>query len=271
MHPYITVAFIWITLQYWRLNAWMNQYPYIRRLLVTVKHHIRWIGQWFRFVYNGCRSIISSKRPPNVVIAICGKKGSGKDTSARIIRRYMWMQYTHLYRSRAFAKPLKDVVKVLTQCSDDKLHTHEGKESTFPNAFSAEPETYRDILKSVGKATRRFLANWMHQTWRHETSTMNYFQLPNCWVITDLRLNDELKWLRTEVAKDARVFVVKIECVNEPDKGLKDSDITEVSVDSFSTQDIDFTIYNHTWTDQQDRLQKDCERMCDEIMYQIVK
>ena len=253
MHPYFTFVIVWLTIQYWRLTIYLDQFVVVRK----IKHIFAEVKPWLRFV--------PSIRPTNIVIAICGKKGSGKDTSAKIIQNYMWTTHAQWYRTRAFAKPLKDVVQILTQCSDDKLHTHEGKESVFPNTFSPEHETYRDILKSVGKATRRFLANWMHQTWRRETAQMNYYRLPNLWIVTDLRLDDELKWLRTEVANSARVFVVRVDAVAPS----KDSDITEVSVDAFPNQEIDFTIYNHTWDDHQNRLQKDCERMCEEIMYQV--
>ncbi len=195
----------------------------------------------------------------------------------------MWELNGQVYKHRTFAKPLKDTVQLLTNCSNDMLHTHEGKETVFPNPFHPEQETYRDVLKSVGKATRRFLANWIHQQWKRETYLWNTkCKLPNLWILSDLRLEEELKWVRSlateSTANDGsvssttgirtspatKVFVVRVEAKSQN----ADSDISEVSVDSFPKNEIDFTIYNMTWNDQQSNLDAQCKNICEAIALQ---
>ncbi len=206
----------------------------------------------------------------NVVIAICGKKGSGKDTSAAKLARWMWQLDGYWYKHRTFAEPLKRVVQELTNCPSSKLHTHEGKESIFVNPFSAEQETYRDILKSIGKATRRFLANWIDLQWQRELRASHFLKLPNCWVLSDLRLQDELKWVRSLSNSTTRVFVIRVESArpfeSPRDGDIKDSDVTETSIDSFAKSEIDFTIFNTTWDDNQKNLDTQCKQICQTIL-----
>lgn len=257
-------AFLWLVAQACIVydeakKHWITQWLW-RHAQSTYKFGRRWVLGWADSRQDGI--------PSNMVIAICGKKGSGKDTSAAKIVKCMWELEGHWYKHRTFAEPLKRVVQLLTNCSSSKLHTHEGKESVFPNAFHPEQETYRDILKSIGKATRRFLANWIDQQWHRELRTSHFLKLPNCWVLSDLRLQDELKWVRSLAPTNStatRVIVIRIE---SPRFDMKvDTDVSETSVDEFAKNEIDFTIYNTTWDDNQKNLEKQCKLICETILH----
>lgn len=231
-----------------------------------------WITQWmwqqtqsmYKFVRRWISYVFAPTHvpPTNVVIAICGKKGSGKDTTAMKLRKWMWHLDGSLFRHRTFAEPLKQTVQLLTNCSSDKLHTHEGKESIFPNKFHPEPETYRDILKHVGKATRRFLANWIDQKWQRDRQMMKFLHLPNNWILSDLRLVDELKWVRSLCSSDTHVFVIRV----VSDKSDSDSDISETSIDTFDASEINFTIRNTKWDDNMENLDLQCKQLCQVIV-----
>ena len=226
-------------------------------------------GSLFLFLWHWFLQCALWKRPPpNVIIGICGKKGVGKDTSAGIIQSLMWSMHGDWYKHRAFAKPLKEVVQILTQCPHDKLNTHEGKESVFYNPFTPKPETFRDILKAVGKATRCYLANWIDQRWKRDTEAAKNWRLPNLWVVSDLRLDDELKWMRAQKG-EAIVFVVHVWSPYHED-GM-DRDISEVSVDAFPKNEIDFTIENNHWDDNQQNLEEQCQRVCQAILYRVYR
>jgi hypothetical protein len=261
------MGLMWLT-----MNAYLLQ-QYIRTHWIT-----QWAMQEVKSIYRFGWRWVRNPLQPNVVIAICGKKGSGKDTSAAKIRRWMWELNGQVYKHRTFAKPLKDTVQLLTNCSNAMLYTHEGKETVFPNPFHADQETYRDILKSVGKATRRFLANWIHQQWKRETELWNTkCKLPNLWVLSDLRLEEELKWVRSlategstsstngvRTQRKTKIFIIRVEANGTG----TDSDVSEVSVDSFPKNEIDFTIYNKTWNDQQSNLDAQCKNICEAIALQ---
>lgn len=260
---FVGQVLLWTTIhvyQGWKFVKLVWHHPQTQNLCRCAQNGIKqlypiafFLRKWFRTIVNS-----SPPPPPNVIIAICGKKGSGKDTCAQFIRNSMWRLNGDVYKHRTFAKPLKDVVQLLTNCSDDMLHTHEGKESVFKNEFYPElNETYRDILKSVGKSVRRFFLHWIDRQWRRETELWTKCRLPNLWVLSDLRLFDELQWLKN-ISKHVRVYIIRIE---SPRDSKTDTDITETSVDQFPAEDVHFKIYNTHWDDNKQNLKRECERI----------
>jgi hypothetical protein len=213
------------------------------------------------FVEQICRFVCRwfPQPPCNVVIAICGKKESGKDTACNIIRLYMLWKRQLYFKHKTFAEPLKNAVQALTDCSSRMVYTHDGKESRFRNLAGPDRvETYRDVLKSVGKATRPYLAHWIRSKWANSAR-------PTFWVISDLRLKDELDWIRS--LQGTQVFVVR---VNGPQNQV-DMDISETSVDAFSNDQINFTIDNTERNDDMKQLKQQCVDICDRVYSSLFK
>lgn len=263
-----TIEFVWqvATNVIERIHA----NPTIQLITVHTTSFSMFVSRWVKLLY-GYMVGHDTALPSNVVIAVCGKKGSGKDTTTSKLRKWMWLLRGHYYKHRSFAKPLKTVVQTLTSCSSDMLETHEGKESVFNNPFfvpeqDKKAETYRDVLKHVGKHTRRYLAHWIDNQWRRETQLWNEScRLPNYWILSDLRLQDELQWLKQ--LKNTRVYIVRVE--SPRDATATDRDISEVSVDEFRKSDIDFTIHNIVWDDGKRFLENQCRQVCESILMKL--
>src|SRR5579872_5625253 len=104
-------------------------HPFVQLIWRNIVNVGRFAARWTLSCQHG-------DTPPNVIVAICGKKGSGKDTSTAKLRKWMWMLHADVYRHRTFAEPLKRAVQILTDCPADTLNTREGKESKFLNRYN---------------------------------------------------------------------------------------------------------------------------------------
>lgn len=143
-----------------------------------------------------------------MILAFMGPAGSGKDTSCN----YLVNQYK--FKKRAFAKPLKDIVQVMFQISDQQLHV----DKELPDA-RWNNVTHRQMLQFVG-------TEWI----RNQLSLLipnigeDYFvKLFEIWynehwlddiVVSDLRFKNEAEYLKSIGAVIILVQRPELEFIN---------------------------------------------------------
>lgn len=184
-----------------------------------------------------------------MIIALHGKKGSGKDTVAKIIQEL----YPDKFKIVKFADIIKDLVCKITGCSKDQLEDTNFKESSLPKQFykyavyikeespyedvllgsysdieeanqvlyqdlanryvkTIEP-TYRDLMIDLGTAVREIDENiWVY-------ALLNSLDYYGDYIITDLRFKNELNILKKY---DPETIFIKIERLRIGDKVIFD-------------------------------------------------
>jgi dephospho-CoA kinase len=174
-----------------------------------------------------------------IIVAIAGKKGSGKDTVAeRLVQCHNFVKYS-------FADPLKEGCKAMFGFTDEQLW---GKEKEVPDKHWGGV-TPREVLQIIGTEIFQFVLPekleklkdfgryfWFHRFVKYLTKQEKDVKI----VIPDLRFEHEVKALR-ELGLRHTVKILKITRT-----GLKDENFvshrSEVEVDFI--KDIDLIITN---------------------------
>lgn len=180
-----------------------------------------------------------------MIIALHGKKGSGKDTVAKMIQEL----YPGKFKIAKFADLIKDLVCKITGCSKNQLEDPNFKESPLPKQFhkyevyikEKRPyedillgsyndieeanqvlyqdlanryiqiikPTYRDLMIDLGAAVRGINENiWVY-------ALLNSLDYCEDYIITDLRFKNELDILKKY---DPETIFVNIERLQIGDK-----------------------------------------------------
>lgn len=170
-----------------------------------------------------------------MLIALIGKKGSGKDTVADyIVEKYGFYKYQ-------FAKPLKDICKILFNFSDEQLFGDQKEiiderwNITPRQAFQIIgteifqykfPELLPEFQKKIDKNL------WVKIAENFIVSNINYGNI----VISDLRFQHEY-----EMLKKFDVKIIKI------DRSILNNEIDcHISENDFKFINTDYVIYNET-------------------------
>ena len=138
-----------------------------------------------------------------MIIALCGAKGSGKDTVAKKIDEL----YTHVARVRsiAFADPIKKVVQHIFDLDPESEVQYDKFKRTRVNydlpGFLTHSVSGRHVVREIGMLMRSY----------NESQFIDYVNTnidakPNwIWVVTDLRFDNEYEFLRSKGA-----YIVKV-------------------------------------------------------------
>jgi dephospho-CoA kinase len=207
------------------------------------------------------------------VIAISGKKGSGKDTLGLILE-YIKVDFLYdnfnsfkihtkkngseYFKFKQIAEKVKKIVSVLTDCSLSDLEDEDFKNSPLPDVFQVkdgEVRTYRWLLITTGTGFLRNLIGdninidllineYNKDQIRLNTSLKkisdNTGSMPNIikskpWIITDLRFINE-----AEIIKQIpESILIRI---NRKKRKTSDNDISEVELDNYDG--FDYVIDN---------------------------
>ena len=157
------------------------------------------------------------------IIAIAGKKGSGKDTVGRII--------TELYpefKRRAFADGIRNIIVSTFDIAPWKLEDRTEKEKPIEKLWGKSP---RDLMKDVGDGLRASV----HRDIWVDVLFDGIRDLDEV-VITDLRFKNEFKKCR-----EGGVFIIK---VVRPEIDSSDTHISEVDLDDIPDSEFDAVIVN---------------------------
>ena len=151
-----------------------------------------------------------------MIIALCGEKGSGKDTVASKICEL----YSHMVpcKTIAFADPIKKVVQHIFDLdpTDETQYDHFKRipvQYRLPGYYQHSVDG-RHVVREIGMLMRGYneqqFVDYVHTTISKEPNTL--------WIVTDLRFDNEYDFLRKMGAT-----IVKI----EPKIKQTDAHITE--------------------------------------------
>lgn len=150
-----------------------------------------------------------------MIIAITGKKGSGKDYAGSILSAYLGIP------TRAFVDPCTNKIKEMFDLNTEEYDLFKRSEHNFMN----KTVHGREIVRGIGMAMRDVNPNF----------TIDYMsQFDEC-IITDLRFQDEYDWCRLNNA-----IIIKV--VSETD--INDSD-KHISEQGFDDEMCSFVVYNN--------------------------
>jgi hypothetical protein len=157
------------------------------------------------------------------IIALCGPVGSGKDSCCENISAEFKL---------AFAKPLKDSIKILFDFSHDQLYDPISKE-TVDERFMVTP---REVMQKVGDSLRSIDKNFFINRLSIEIEKMSLKKSPYV-IITDVRYPNEAEFI-----KSIGGSIVRIKRPHSSVKRTKFSDHkSEIDLDE---KYIDLTIIN---------------------------
>jgi putative deoxynucleotide monophosphate kinase len=165
-----------------------------------------------------------------VIIALSGKKGSGKDTVANMLE-YCFNKYHHQRLHKvAFADPVREIASIVASTAQVHFIDRYWKEQPVSSSDERSP---REYLRLVGQSLKSTLGPdvWI----RVMDSRVFTFNAKNC-VITDVRFRNELDYVKGKGA-----FLIKI----ERDGCEGDDDVSETEMDSFKDEEFDLIIKNN--------------------------
>jgi hypothetical protein len=155
------------------------------------------------------------------LIAIAGKKNSGKDTVARYIELLTFNPYEQI----KFARKLKDMVSLLIGCDPKSLEDYDFKEKLLDGWGNLNP---RILLQEFGSAGRKMYPEiWVQATLGGLLPSSNY-------IISDCRYTNE-----AEAVKKLGGVVVRV----QRNTNNQDTHSSETGLDDY--QDWDMIIDNN--------------------------
>lgn len=156
------------------------------------------------------------------LVALSGRKSSGKDTVARLIELVTYRPYQKI----KFAGKLKEMVSVLVGCELQQLEDYDFKEKSLGDRWgNINP---RQILQEMGSCGRGMYEDiWVVSALSNLVESGNY-------IVSDLRYLNE-----AAAVKKLGGLLVRIE---RPDLSRDDVHASETSLDNF--QDWDYVIHN---------------------------
>ena len=156
-----------------------------------------------------------------MLVALLGKKGSGKTTTAE----YMEKEYKFI--DRPLSKPIKDSAKIMFDLSDQQLYTE--KKEELDKRWNTTP---RKIFQLIGTEIARSIDKnvWI----KHFISWYSKHKNQNI-VVSDCRFQDQI-----DAIKNLGGIVIKI--TRETLKN-NDTHITETGIDNI--KGFDYTIENN--------------------------
>lgn len=163
-----------------------------------------------------------------MIIGIHGPLNGGKDTVANIIQ----MMYPQKFGRYAFAKPLKDALKVMLGFSDIQLEDRKLKEEVDP-FWGFTP---RKAMQLLGTEFGRDMLRKDIWIKRAELEIGRNAQVNRGTIITDVRFENEVEWIRS---RDDAVLLYII----APDV-VRDERYTHASEAGVSRADTDIVLVN---------------------------
>lgn len=177
-----------------------------------------------------------------MIIALCGKKGSGKDTVADIIvKDYNFIKYR-------FADDIKKIAKILFDFTDEQLHGQDKDKldekwnitpREFFQKFGTEyiqeifPKTFPTLFDNINK--KEFWLKKFELWYNYHNKLNNNFFV----VISDLRFEHEYNYI-----KNLGGYIIKVERDNLKDK-LNIYHISETGLDNYDKNKFNFVIKNN--------------------------
>lgn len=168
---------------------------------------------------------------PFFVIALSGKKGSGKDTVADMLQFYFKLYHGEETTKHAFADPVRKIAGIVASVDDVYFEDRDLKEQ--PIFFDDSNRTPRDYLRLVGQALKSAIGQ---DIWIRLLGESAFAYMTSSCIVTDVRFRNEL-----EFVKENGAFLIKI----ERDDNIGDNDVSETEMDEFKDEEFDLIIKNN--------------------------
>ena len=193
-----------------------------------------------------------------MLIGISGKKNSGKDTVAELVKKHALKSEWEIKR---FADPLKDMVCLLLGCTREQLEDREYKEALlgepwdywfeqnvgpFGNTTFYGSLTPREIMQKMGTEVGRSIHEnaWVNALFNKYTNQW--------WIIPDTRFPNEAEAIKNRGGKLIRV--------NRNQFVIVDTHPSETSLDDYT--DWDFVIDNNgTMEELEEKVIEICKQL----------
>lgn len=119
-----------------------------------------------------------------MIIGICGKMHSGKDTLGQMIQ-----QIDPEFKIKKFATNVKKIASLMTGFSEDSFESQEFKNSYLGEEWvcKGQPITVRHFLQTMAQTVRN---NFNENAWIN--ATFSDYKPSDKWVITDVRFLNEV-------------------------------------------------------------------------------
>jgi hypothetical protein len=165
----------------------------------------------------------------NIIIAISGKIGAGKNAIADLIKQHSILKF----EETAFAKKLKEIVALLAAVPYETTLTQEGK-----NIYIEEyGKTIGEMLQIIGTDCMRDTFN--KQVWI-KACLLEIKNKPGNYIITDCRFDNE-----ADAIKEIGGYVIRINRKNNPIAAASGRDLnhpSETGLDNYNN--FDYVINN---------------------------
>ena len=150
------------------------------------------------------------------IIAFAGKKGSGKDTAARLLIS------SYGYKRIAFADSLKNICKLVYTVTEDELNDRYLKDLKLSRYPFKSPRT---LMKETADALKTVCPDIFLKLWLRAAEPYDKIVVP------DLRLRDELNLLTGFNAQFLRIL--------RPNVDNTDTHASEIELDGIDLPEID--------------------------------
>lgn len=183
-----------------------------------------------------------------VVIGICGRARSGKDTVADELKRWGFQKI-------AFADKLKSICKDLFDLSGSQLYSN--SKEIMDNRWEKSP---RMIFQEVGDIMRDVHgAVWISQVVKKVKKEKGDF------AVTDIRYYNELKAVRDLAGPECLVRIWNIQRPNAPEVHGSNSHISETEMLTIPIGEFDEVIKNDNLFDTKIKIEKLMSKIGEEM------
>lgn len=158
-----------------------------------------------------------------MIIGIIGRVGSGKDTTAKMLRNVLGGTIMK------FATPLKEIISIITGCSIQDLENQSFKTQELPEYLlnnKANITTYRQLLQFLG--TELFKGYLDDDFWIKVNSNkiLEEEKKSKIVYISDVRFQNELDFIRSNGG-----FVIKLERFSDTPISHSSENIDQLEAD----------------------------------------
>lgn len=165
-----------------------------------------------------------------MIIGISGKKGSGKNTVADIIKYKIKKKHIRLV---SFAEPIKEILSLLLNVPLETLEDRNFKKTRLSAEF--DNKTPRELMKIIGTFMRTTVNE---DFWINQIMKQIYDNSDTLYVITDVRYKNEMNAILKRGGEIIRVERTN----NNTDTHQSETDLDDVS--------FEYTIHNNGTIEQ---------------------